>query len=134
MNPSSQSQQPLVGIVIPNYNGTQITCECLNSLQKLDYPNHKIYLVENGSEDRPANLFREKYPHVRVIESPVNLGFAAGSNIGMRQALAEGADYILLLNNDTIAAPDLLSNMFIMIGSDPQGMEILLRCWASGGG
>ena len=124
MNAAGNTSKPLVGIVIPNYNGTQVTCDCLGSFQNLDYPNFRIFLVENGSDDKPADFFRKKYPHVRVIESPINLGFAAGCNLGIKHALAEDAEFILLLNNDTIVAPDFLSKMLNTIKPDPHGKMV----------
>jgi GT2 family glycosyltransferase len=102
---------PKVGIVIPNFNAKMITCECIDSLRKISYPDFSIYLVENGSKDHPGAFFREKYPWISVIESEKNLGFAGGCNLGMKRALEEGAEYILLLNNDTVVAGDFLDRL-----------------------
>jgi len=104
-------QSPKTGIIILNFNGIELTCACIDSLLKIDYPNFQIYLVENGSRDHPAAFFRGKYPQIHVIESEINLGFTGGCNLGMRKALKDGVGYILLLNNDTVVAPDFLTRL-----------------------
>src|ERR1041385_1636497 len=110
--------QPRVSIVILNWNSDQVTLDCLLSLQKIDYPNFEMVVVDNGSVDgSPAKLL-EKVPEIRLIQNPTNLGFAGGCNVGMRDALHRGTDYILLLNNDTIVAPDFLSQLVRIAESD----------------
>lgn len=104
-------RQPRVSIVILNWNSFEVTLACLLSLRKIDYPNFEMVVVDNGSVDgSPAKLL-ENVPEIRLIRNPANLGFAGGCNVGMRDALRRGTDYILLLNNDTIVAPDFLSQL-----------------------
>jgi hypothetical protein len=55
-----------------------------------------------------VSAIRERFPHVGIVETGANLGFAGGSNVGIRRALARGAEYVLLLNNDTVVPPDFL--------------------------
>ncbi len=93
---------PLVGIIIINYNGRADTFECLLSLTQITYPNYRIYLVDNGSADKIGEDVRNRFRGVRVIENERNLGFTGGNNTGIKVALQEGCDYILLLNNDTV--------------------------------
>ena len=101
---------PKVSLIILNWNGKEDTIACLESLQKLSYPHVDIILVDNGSTDATVPLIQERFPYVHCIPLPDNLGFAGGNNPGIQYALKKGADYILLLNNDTLVAPDLIES------------------------
>lgn len=100
---------PKVVVVILNWNGRTDTLTCLDSLTAVVYPNWELLVVDNGSEDGSVEAIRKAHPTLPVIESAENLGFAGGNNLGIAAALQRTADFILLLNNDTIVAPDLLS-------------------------
>lgn len=104
----SIQQSPTISVIVLNWNGRDDTLACLNSLESLTYPNFQVLVVDNGSTDDSASLIRMRFPKIRLIETGANLGFAEGNNVGIRDALEAGADYVLLLNNDTIVAPDLL--------------------------
>jgi len=93
---------PHVTIVILNWNGRDLTLDCLRSLSALDYPDHDIVVVDNASSDGSAQAVRDAFPSVSVIENERNLGFSEGNNHGILHALERGADYVLLLNNDTL--------------------------------
>ncbi len=104
-----------IGIVLVNYNGYQLTEECLDSLYGVE-DNIKIYIVDNKSVDGSyeklqAYIYEKKYNNVIVIKNNRNIGFAGGNNIAIRQSLAEGMDYIILLNNDTIVDKDFIKNL-----------------------
>jgi len=90
--------QPLVSIVIVNWNGKHLIGECLDSLlaQKID--SFEIIVVDNGSRDGSAEFIRERYPRIRLVELPDNRGYAGGNNAGIRIATGK---YTALLNNDT---------------------------------
>ena len=66
------------------------------------------YPLDNGSTDGSVPAIRDGFPMVTVLENGENLGYTGGNNVGLRYALAQGADYVLLLNNDTVLAPDFL--------------------------
>lgn len=100
---------PHVALIILTWNGKAHTLACLASLAKVDYANHSLIVVDNGSTDDTVEAVRRVYPGVTLIENGANLGFAEGNNVGIRDALGRRADYILLLNNDTEVAPDFLS-------------------------
>lgn len=100
-----------VAIIILNWNGKEDTIECLESLKHITYPNYEILLVDNGSTDGSVECFRERYPGMEIIENGENLGFAEGNNVGIRRAMDEGADYVLLLNNDTVVDPEFLGEL-----------------------
>jgi GT2 family glycosyltransferase len=102
---------PKVAIIILNWNGKEDTIECLESLKHITYPNYEILLVDNGSTDGSVECFRERYPGMEIIENGENLGFAEGNNVGIRRAMDEGVDYVLLLNNDTVVDPEFLGEL-----------------------
>lgn len=102
---------PLVYIVVLNWNGWHLTLECLQSLDALDYPNHRLLVVDNGSTDDSVAHLRVARPALELIETGENLGFTGGCNVGITTALDQGAEYVLLFNNDAKAAPEMLSRM-----------------------
>lgn len=100
-----------IGIVMVNYNGSQLTIDCIDSLQKSTYSNYHIYLVDNGShEEQLCELKRycSKLLNVTLIDTKVNNGIAKGNNIGVTSAVKDNCNYIMLLNNDTIVDPYML--------------------------
>lgn len=96
----SAIQWPSVVAVVVSYNSKAIISPCLQSLSDQDYPDLEIVVVDNASADGTAQLIREEFPEVRVIEAGANLGFAAGNNLGFRSSEAK---YFVLLNQDAIA-------------------------------
>ena len=103
---------PRVSIIVLNWNGLDDTIECLESLRKITYPNYEVIVVDNGSEGDDVRVLREKYrDYVQVVQNDRNLGFAGGSNVGIRHALGKGTDYVLLLNNDTVVDPAFLDGL-----------------------
>ncbi len=93
---------PKVSIILINLNQEAHTRECIQSLLRLTYTNVEIILVDNGSSDGSGERLHQSFPSVVYFRSDTNLGFPGGNNIGIRWALENGADYIMLLNNDTI--------------------------------
>ncbi len=107
-----------VFVVILNWNGWQDTIECVESCLNLNYSNYKIVIVDNGSTDNSLTILLAKFPQLDLLQSGGNLGFSGGNNVGIRHALANGADYIWLLNNDTIVDDDALSALVRVADSD----------------
>jgi GT2 family glycosyltransferase len=110
---------PRVLIIVLCYNGAAVTLECLASLRRVDYGAFDVLVVDNASVDGTPAAVRERFPQTMVIETGMNLGFAAGNNVGLRYALDHGYDYALLLNNDTEVAPDFLTELVRLAESDP---------------
>jgi GT2 family glycosyltransferase len=77
-------------------------------LRRSAYARFRILVVDNGSTDGSVQRIHERFAHVEQIENGRNLGFAAGANAGIRYALRRGADYVFLINNDTLVAPAAL--------------------------
>ena len=110
---------PETAIVIVNWNNLSDTIDCIESLRSVACPDYEVILVDNASSSNDAGLLRERYgDYIRVIENDRNYGFAEGCNIGIRDALGRGADYIVLLNNDTTVAPDFLDVLITYVQSD----------------
>jgi GT2 family glycosyltransferase len=109
-----------VAIIVLNWRNLADTRECCASLQRLHYRNLRVYVVDNGSGDGSGEALASEFPQFRHIRNATNLGFTGGNNEAVKVALQEGADYILLLNNDTEVDPDFLKHMVDAAERDPQ--------------
>lgn len=116
--------QPLVHIIILNYNGRKWLEACFKSLLQTAYENYKVMLADNGSNDGSIELVRRKFPQVEIIENKANLGFSEGNNVGIRRAMSLGAEYVVLLNNDVKVDPRWLSEM-VNVGESDEDIGIL---------
>lgn len=106
---STATHAPRNAVIILNWNGKQDTLECLASVYRIDYPDFSVVVVDNGSTDDSVATIKQVYPEAIVLETGSNLGYAGGNNVGIRWALEQGFDGILLLNNDTVVDPNLLA-------------------------
>jgi len=100
--------KPKVTVIVLNWNGLDDTLACLDSLARLDYGNLRALVVDNGSRVSPRAAVEKAHAWVEVVENPRNLGYAEGNNVGMRIALEAGAEFVWVLNNDTVVEPDCL--------------------------
>lgn len=105
--------------VVINWNGWQDTVACLQSLVAQDYASLTILVVDNASTDDSVAKIRAAFPKIKLLQSDANRGFAAGSNLGIRHAMEEGAEFVWLLNNDTVAPPDTTRRL-VAAASDPE--------------
>lgn len=110
--------QPLIGIVIVNWNGENFLKDCLDSVRTQTYESLKCVIVDNNSTDASVDLIKNYYSDVSLILNNENLGVAEGNNQGINYWLNRGAKYIVLLNNDTKLDPNLISNLFETMGDD----------------
>ena len=104
-------ETPHVAVVVLCWNGQEDTLACLASLERMRWPRLTVFVVDNGSTDGTLTAVQREFPGVTAIRSEENLGFAEGNNVGLRAALDAGADYALLLNNDTIADATLVETL-----------------------
>ena len=110
-----------VAIVVLNWNGKSDTLECLDSLTKVSFSNLETIVVDNGSTDDSVVTIKTDYPRVTVLETGKNLGFAEGNNVGIRLALERNADYVLLLNNDTVVDSNIIEAFIDAAKKYPNG-------------
>lgn len=133
---------PSVAIILVNWNGLEFTRACLASLEKVDYSDFQVILVDNASQNPEGKVLKEAFPHILLLENEQNLGFAGGNNAGIRKALEMGFSHIMLLNNDTEVEPDFLGKMMLDFSKNPklgllQPMICFLdepeKIWSAGG-
>jgi GT2 family glycosyltransferase len=110
----------LVYIVIVNWNGKALLDKCLGSLYAYTPKTQcEVIVVDNASTDGSAAMVQQNYPQVEIIKNAVNTGFSVANNQGIRQALAEGAKQVLLLNNDVeVTSEGWLDEFFSVLESD----------------
>jgi len=106
----------MISVIVVNYNGKKFLDNCLSSLVTQTYSDFEVIVVDNGSSDNSPAYIRERYPSIILVEAGANLGFAAGTNAGIRTAKG---DFVLTLNNDTISDPHLLEEIVQPMLSDP---------------
>jgi len=136
-------------VIVPNWNGIRFVGMCLDSLAQSQFDDCEVIVVDNGSTDGSREMILEKYPWVRLIALPENLGFARACNEGIK---ASRAEYIVLLNNDIEVTPDWLRELYDGMERHPEcGMGTskmmflhdreafyntgdLFHVWSAGGG
>lgn len=110
------NSNPLVSVVILNYNGKKWLQKCLPSWEKETYLNKEIIVVNNGSTDDSFEYVKKNHPEVKIIELQPNRGFAGGNNIGVKKAKGK---YVLILNNDTTVSKNLLAPLVKFMEENP---------------
>lgn len=111
-----------IAIILVNYNGLADTLECLPTIlsQPID-PRHVI-VVDNGSKSDESIEIRKRFPSITVLRSESNLGWSGGNNLGARHAIGIGAEWLFLLNNDTILLPGALGRLQEVLSSERLGI------------
>lgn len=113
-----------VAIIVLNWNDYEDTAECLKSLERLNYPNFHVYLVDNHSSDHSYEKLREDHRRhkltydISFLQTESNLGFAGGNNLAIKKAYEAGYDYFWLVNDDAVVTPDALTELVKTIKSD----------------
>jgi GT2 family glycosyltransferase len=100
---------PHVAVIILAHGGRKDTLDCLASVARANGGGLRVIVVDNGSRDGTAEAVSASFPDAHVMRQECNLGFAGGNNVGIQEALALGADYVFLLNNDTTIATDAIT-------------------------
>ncbi len=120
-----------LSVVIVSYNVRSYLEQCLQSVQKaLEGIEGEVFVVDNHSDDDSVVTVREKYPWVRLIENQENLGFSKANNQAIRQSQAE---YVLLLNPDTVVAEDTLRGVLTFMDEHPKaGGAGVMMCYEDG--
>ncbi|NQU27554.1 MAG: glycosyltransferase family 2 protein [Candidatus Marinimicrobia bacterium] len=110
-------KQPLISIIVLNYNGKQFLKECFDSLLAATYQQVELLMVDNASTDDSVEYIQRNYPQVKVVNSGGNIGYSAGNNAGIAEAAGK---YVLLLNNDIEVTPGWLEPIIEEFESDPR--------------
>jgi len=111
------SSQPLLSVIIPNWNGKRFLEDCMDSLRGQTFQNFETILVDNGSIDDSVDFAKKHYgDFIRIIRNDKNLGFTGGNNVGIQ---ASKGEYIVLLNNDTWVDPHWLEELAKATRFDP---------------
>lgn len=111
--------EPLVISVILNTNRREDTLACVASLEASRYGNHRVLVLDNASTDGSVEAIQAAFPAVEVLPLQENRGYAGNNNAGIAAAMEQGADWIFVLNEDTIVAPDCLSRLVAAGESEP---------------
>lgn len=100
---------PQIAVILLNWNNAPDTLECLASVYASKQVDFQVYIADNGSVDGSLEILQAAYPQAIYVENKENLGFAEGNNRAIVQAMANGADFLFLLNNDATIHPDTLA-------------------------
>lgn len=119
-------KSPLVTIILLNYNNADDTIVCLESLKLVTYGKKNIVVVDNHSKDGSLAKIKawtkQHYTHggIEFLALEDNFGFSGGNNAGIKYAMVHKADYVLVLNNDTMVTPDFLTKLVRTAEHDPK--------------
>jgi GT2 family glycosyltransferase len=103
--------KPLIATVVLNTNRREDTLDCLRSLERSSYSHRHDIVLDNNSTDGSVQAIRAEFPRVEIVLLQENRGYAGNNNVGISTALARGADWVFVLNEDTVLAPDCLEEM-----------------------
>src|SRR3990172_7032385 len=117
-------EPPLVVTVILNTNRREDTLAALDSLARSDYANNQVIVLDNASTDGSCEAIRAAFPGVSVIALESNLGYAGNNNVGIDEALKRNADWVFVLNEDTLLAPECISHL-VEAGSSQTEVGVL---------
>lgn len=112
----------MLHIIIPVFNRKHFTKDCLISLREQTYQHFKVVVVDDGSTDGTYEMVKNDFPEVDILRQEGDLFWTAATNIGIRYALAQGADAVMTLNNDTVALKDFLEKMSYWAQKEPDAL------------
>ena len=114
---------PIIYIIIPVFNRWHFTKACLESLYAQTYTNFKIVVVDDGSTDSTPEHIRLEYPQAQLLHTTGDLFWSATTNVGIRWALEQGAEWVLTLNNDTLCLEGYLQALVDQIPHAPNALQ-----------
>ena len=100
---------PSVTVIVLNWNGKDLTLECLDSLNKVDYSNYNILVVDNKSSDGSVESINQRYSDISVLELDNNYGYAGGNNRGFNSLNNDKPEFVIFLNNDTVVDKNFIN-------------------------
>lgn len=123
----------MLATVVLNWNGRDDTLRCLDSLETAcSSGSMAVIVVDNGSHDDSVAVIRQRHPHVEIIETKRNLGYAGGNNEGIRRALELDCMHICVLNNDTVVPPGAFDGLLSGLLPDMAVSPAIARLDGSG--
>jgi GT2 family glycosyltransferase len=120
MTASATPSSGRVGVVVLNYNGKRLAERCLRTVFDEDGVEKEVILVDNASSDGSVEHVQARFPQVVVLEPGENLGVTGGRNLGFREAVRRGCDYVLSLDNDSAIEPSCIETLTLACASDPR--------------
>lgn len=131
-----------VVVIILNWNAEQDTAACLDSFLHQRGVRTEILLVDNASADGSGERLHQRYPSVSYLQAGENLGYSGGNNRGLEWALARDAEWVMVVNNDTVAEPDCVRLLLAAAVGEPRLAAVAplivrhddpARVWFAGG-
>jgi GT2 family glycosyltransferase len=113
------AEKPRILAITLNWRQPEITLACVHALQAMNYPHLEILVIDNGSGGKSVDYLQVNLPpevHLHALSE--NVGFAAGNNVGLRQALERQFDLALMINNDAFASPNMLAHLLSEFSPD----------------
>ncbi|MFN9693489.1 MAG: glycosyltransferase family 2 protein [Synechococcaceae cyanobacterium] len=142
LRPSGRQEGPWPRLtaVVPVRNRRQLTLRFLEQMTQQTYPNLRVVVVDSNSSDGTAAAIRAAHPQVRLLAAGDNEFWAGATNRGLRQALAQGSDWLLTINDDAVIAPDHIERLLAIataqgcriLGSQINHLEDPERIWSLG--
>ena len=116
---SQQENHPLIAVILVNWNSHVDTISCIESLGRSSHRNLAIIVVDNGSNEVSVQQLKSQKQDFKLILLPENTGFTGGNNVGISYAQSLNADYIFILNNDTLVEQNCIARLLSTAESDP---------------
>ena len=113
------SENPLVSVIVLNYNAGELLLNCIGSIKKSTYKNLEIIVVDNISTDKSQETCKKTYPDIKLVQNNENFGYCEGNNIGIREAKG---DYIIILNPDTIVESNWIKELISAYNKFGEGL------------
>ncbi len=132
----------MVAIIVVNWKNYDDTQDCLKSLHQTKNTDLSIIVVDNESQKESAEKLKSNFPNITLLPQKKNLGFTGANNIGIKYGLTLNAEYIMLLNNDTIAPKNFIDPLLMTLHSNPHIAAVqpkimfhnnLNKVWNAGG-
>ena len=112
--------KPRVAVIILNYNNPTDTISCLQNIREIDYDNFQTIIIDNHSTDDSVSRIKDALlPSELFIKGPINKGYAAGNNLGIKKMQNQGTDYFCILNNDVEVSPNFLDILVTKMTENP---------------
>ncbi len=124
-----EEPQPRIGIALLNWNQYGDTARCLQALRSSIFPPAAVVVFDNGSQDGSANKLQAEFPEIQLVRGGGNLGFAEANNRAAGVLLAQGMDFVWILNNDTAVEPGCLGALVRALQADPELGAVGAKIW-----